>query len=166
MKPALLILDAQNDFFGDDNPNLEAFHKTVPHINAAIQVFREEKRPFCFIQHTSHKKSAGSHAWKIAPVFEYEPKDWSMNKSFPNAFWETDLEKQLRSANVNAVIIAGYISEHCVLSTYRGAQERGFQALILEAGIASLDNRNNKFVLKMTNGISLEALFNKQAGKL
>lgn len=160
MITALLILDVQNDFFGDDNPNLEAFHKTVPHINAAIRVFRKGKRPFCFIQHTSPKKSAGSDDWKIAPLFEYTPEDWSINKSFQNAFWQTDLEKQLRSEKVEAVIIAGYVSEFCVLSTYRGAQERGFQAWVLEAGIASLDNQNTDFVLKMTNKMTLNELVN------
>jgi hypothetical protein len=29
MKPALLILDPQNDFFGDDNPNLAEFQTAV-----------------------------------------------------------------------------------------------------------------------------------------
>jgi hypothetical protein len=29
MKPALLILDPQNDFFGDDNPNLSEFQAAV-----------------------------------------------------------------------------------------------------------------------------------------
>ncbi len=161
MRPALLILDPQNDFFADDNPNLAAFQQTVPHINAAICLFKEQKRPYCFIQHTSSKKAAGSRAWQIFPAFEYHPEDWSMNKSFSNAFWETGLEKQLRSAKVDTVVIAGYLSEHCVLSTYRGAYERRFQAWILESGIASLENRITEFVLNMTNGISLDSLFNQ-----
>ena len=40
MNTALLILDAQNDFFTAENPNLAAFEAAVPIINAAIAHFR------------------------------------------------------------------------------------------------------------------------------
>ena len=40
MNTALLILDAQNDFFTADNPNLAAFEAATPVINAAIAHFR------------------------------------------------------------------------------------------------------------------------------
>jgi nicotinamidase-related amidase len=52
MKPALLILDPQNDFFGDDNPNLAEFQTAVPTINAAIALFRQRGWPVIFVQHS------------------------------------------------------------------------------------------------------------------
>jgi len=65
MKFALLILDPQNDFFEEDNPNITEFRKTVPVINRVHQMFHDRALPTLFIQHTSTKKPAGSHAWEI-----------------------------------------------------------------------------------------------------
>ena len=39
MNTALIILDAQNDFFTAENPNLAAFEAAAPIINAAIAHF-------------------------------------------------------------------------------------------------------------------------------
>lgn len=49
MRPALLILDPQNDFFEADNPNLTEFLATVSIINSAISIFREHHWPIIFV---------------------------------------------------------------------------------------------------------------------
>lgn len=66
-----------------------------------------------------------------------EPNDICLAKEFSNAFWKTDLEQLLREHGVEFVIIAGFAAEHCVTFTINGAQERGFQAAILQKGILS-----------------------------
>lgn len=158
MKKALLILDPQNDFFGDDNPNLSAFQATIPIINAAIAIFQEKHWPILFVQHTSKRKPEGSNIWKIHPKFHHHPDDIRLNKTHYSAFWQTDLETILKSKQVNSVIVCGYMSEFCVLSTLRAAMERGFDASILEGAIASLNDHHTQFTLEISPQIKFDLI--------
>ena len=45
MNTALLILDAQNDFFTAENPNLAAFEAAAPVINLSLIHISEPTRP-------------------------------------------------------------------------------------------------------------------------
>ena len=157
LKPALLALDLQNDFFGDDNPNLAGFQATVPVINSAIGLFREHDCPVVFVQHVSLSKPAGSPAWGIHAGFCCHAEDARLSKTYANAFWNTELDALLVSHRVDFVALSGYLAEQCVLSTLRGAYERGFRGAILERSIASLDERLTRFTLAISGHISLEA---------
>lgn len=86
MKPALPVLDPQNDFFGDDNPNLAAFQTAVPTINAALAFFRQRRWPVVFVQHSSVDKPAGSYAWAINEQFDCRPDDTRLSKRHDTAF--------------------------------------------------------------------------------
>ena len=146
MVPALLILDPQNDYFVADNPDLDRFHEIVPVINSAIAHFRAAGWPLFFIQHTSPAKPAGSEAWAVYAGFARGPEDICLNKRYLNAFWQAELDTLLRSRQVSFVLLAGFLAEFCVLSTYRGAQERGYQAALLGGGIASLTDEHTQWV--------------------
>ena len=158
MNTALLILDTQNDFFAADNPNLPAFEAAVPLINAAIAHFRAANSGPIFVQHTAERKPAGSQPWAIYDRIDCRPIDVRFNKTTENAFWNTGLDALLRSQRVGRVIIAGFVSERCVLSTLRGAAERGYEAAVLEGGIAGFDDRYTQFTLEISPRVSLEAL--------
>ena len=158
MRPALLVLDPQNDFFETDNPNLAEFQATVPVINAASALFRQRQWPIVFVQHTSHRKPAGSYAWDIHAQFACERDDTRLSKTHYNAFWNTELDSLLQDSGVDYVVVSGYMAEYCVLSTLRGAQERGYRAAVLEQAIASLDSRHTQFMLELSPHISLSDL--------
>ena len=53
------------------------------------------------------------------------------------------------------VVVAGYIAEYCVLSTLRGALERGYRGAILYQAIASLDSRYTRFTVEISPHIAL-----------
>jgi len=155
---ALLVLDPQNDFFGEDNANVKAFLATIPVINSGISYFRDVQWPVIFVQHTSKRKLEGSELWKIHPAFDFQEHDKYVNKTDNNAFWKTELEDILKSFKVKSLIVCGYLSEYCVLSTLRGAEERGFQAAILDGAIASLEDRFTQLTLEISPTVSLESL--------
>jgi nicotinamidase-related amidase len=158
MKPALLILDPQNDFFGDDNPNLAEFQTAVSIINAAIALFRQRGWPLIFVQHSSADKPAGSYAWAIHEQFDCQPDDMQLSKGHYNAFWETELDALLQSDGIDLVVVSGYVAEFCVLSTARGALERGYRSVILTEGIAGMNGRYTQFTLELSSRITLAEL--------
>ncbi|WP_374688903.1 cysteine hydrolase family protein [Promineifilum sp.] len=158
MHLALLIIDPQNDLFEADNPNLPAFEATVPVINDAIALAREQNWSLIFIQHTSERKPAGSQPWEINERFDCRVVDVRLGKTHENAFWNTGLDALLRSQRVDMVVVAGYVAERCVLSTVRGAAERGYRAALLDEAIAGLDDRFTQFTLDISPRVTLEAL--------
>ncbi len=159
MKPVLLILDTQNDFFEDDNPKLVDFLHVIPTINAAISTFRTHKLPIVFIQHTSENKQQNTYAWEIYKEIDCLPEDTRLLKSYSNAFWESELDTYLKNLQVDFIVIAGFVAEYCVLSTYRGAQERKYGATILKNSIASIvGKQRTKFVFDISDSISQNEL--------
>jgi nicotinamidase-related amidase len=140
MKKVFLLLDPQCDFFSDENPNLLEFKKTVPVINRVLQYFRERSQPVIVIQHTSAKLSAHSPGWKIHPGIALDGTEILMRKHFQNAFWKSQLAKTLHALQAQDLLIAGYLAERCVLSTYRGAIERGFKPVLLADGSAGVQH--------------------------
>jgi nicotinamidase-related amidase len=158
MKFALLVLDPQNDFFDEGNPNLSEFRATISVVNRALQLFHERGLPIIIIQHTSIKKPVGSHAWEIYPAFTCQSDDIRLTKNHENAFWNSELDDTLIKQQVDSVIITGYLSERCVLSTLRGALERSYHGAALEGAIASLDNRFTQFTLEISPHLSIDEL--------
>ncbi|MFO7663187.1 MAG: isochorismatase family cysteine hydrolase [Chloroflexota bacterium] len=158
MKPALLIIDPQNDFFSAGNPNAGSFEATIPVINQAIGLFRKRGWSIVFVQHTSNRLPARSQSWLIDERFDCRPTDTRISKTTGNAFWNTGLDSLLRSIRIDTVVISGYVAEQCVLSTLRGAEERGYQAVLLEGGIAGMDDRYTQFTMEISNRISTEGL--------
>ncbi len=139
MPPALVILDAQNDFFGSDNPNLAGFLATIPVINRTIVYFHQHGWPVIFLQHTSAKKPEGSKQWEIYEQFVRAPEDIFLTKAKQDAFEGSLLQKTLEARKAAQFLLAGYLAEYCVLTTYRAARQIGYSVLILKGGTASLD---------------------------
>lgn len=158
MNPVLLILDVQNDFFEAGTPNLPAFEAAVPVINEAIGLFRAANWPLIFVQHASDSKPAGSQRWGISDRLDYRPIDVRLNKTAESAFWNTGLDSLLRSQRIGLVVVAGFIAERCVLSTLRAAAERGYEARLLDGGIAGFDDRYTQFTLEISPTITLDTL--------
>ena len=155
---ALLVLDVQNDIFVPENPNLSAFETALLVINEAIGLFRNEALPIALIQHASSKKPEGSESWMVYRGLNSTDSDFRLSKPFLDAFWQTELDSHLRSSAVKDLIVCGFLSEHCVLSTYRGAIQRGFKAQVLEGGVASLSDDMTEFTLRLCEHVSINRL--------
>ena len=163
MKPALLVIDPQNDFFVGDNPNLAEFRATIPVINAAIALFRTNDWPIVFMQHTSPDKPVGSYAWAISRLFDCQLGDTQLSKTYYNSFWNTKLDEILQADEIDFVVVCGYVAEYCVLSTLRGALERGFRSAILEQSIASLNDQYTQFIWDISPHITFDDLHKEGA---
>jgi len=136
----------------------DVIESALPIINKAVALFRSEGLPIAHIQHASSKKPEGSESWMIYEGVDTTDSDFHISKSFLDAFWQTQLDSHLSSLDVKALIVCGFLSEHCVLSTYRGAIQRGYRARVLEGGIASLSDEMTEFTLRLCEHVSLDGL--------
>lgn len=160
MKPALLIIDIQNDSFNLNKVAAYTLNDAIKNINVAISLFREKKLPVIAIQHVNEAEGLepGKEAFNLPNSLNILPSDLHVLKRYGNAFNKTNLLKALTDKKIDTVIVAGFCAEICVLSTYRGAEDVDLTPIILRDALASGSVDNIRFVESINNIISYRAL--------
>jgi nicotinamidase-related amidase len=160
MKPALLIIDVQNEFFNLNQTCSDSLKSAIEYINAAIGLFRKKNLPIVAIQHKNEEEGLipGKSGFDIPQSVKLEPQDTHIVKTYGNSFNKTGLAEKLRELGVDTVIITGFCAEYCVLSTYRGAQDCDFAPILLKRSLASDNAEHIRFVEEINETVSLGAL--------
>ena len=139
---ALIVIDVQDGF--DDpvwgrrnNPGAEAC------IARLLAGWRAARLPIFHIQHISTSPASplrpGQPGNAIKPIAAPLPGEPVLRKTVNSAFIGTDLEARLRAAHIEAVVIAGLTTNHCVETTTRMAGNLGFHAFIVSDATATFD---------------------------
>ncbi len=136
-KMGFLVVDMQKVFL-QDKINDFSVKKACEHINYVADLFRSKDHCVIHIQDIEDAAIlADPNLLEFFNKIDVDKTDIHITKESSNAFWNTELEKVLLKQGIDFVVIAGFAVEHCVLFTYNGARERGFQAVILQNGIVS-----------------------------
>ena len=69
-------------------------------------------------------------------------------KNYPNSFWQTNLEAQLKALGIENLVLAGFMTHVCINSTARGAFNLGFKPTVVASACAtrSLVGANGKTI--------------------
>jgi isochorismate hydrolase len=142
---ALLVIDPQNYFQRIVRP-------VLGNIQNVIQSCRQKNIPIIFTQH-GHTDAAsdggilgewwgqvilhGTKDWKFISEIKIESKDMVLQKKRYSAFFETDLEKILRSKGIKDLIISGVMTNLCCETTARDAFMRDYRIFFLIDGTAT-----------------------------
>ncbi len=159
-KPALLIVDVQNEFFEISQACRKSLESSIEYINAAIDLFREKRLPIVVIQHKSEEQAVvpGAPGFDVHKSIKITPADIQIVKTYSNSFVKTGLAEKLKEIGVDTIILTGFCAEYCVLSTYRGAQDLDLAAIILKGALASDNTEHIRFVEEITEIVSYKAL--------
>ena len=87
-----------------------------------------------------------------------QPTDERIHKRYENSFNKTSLLEKLQELDVDTVIVSGFAAEHCVLSTYRGAEDLDLKPIMLRGAMASANASYIQFVESLGDVISYGAL--------
>lgn len=160
MKPALLVVDVQQQFFGISPETAQSLNAAIRPINDAIAFFRGKGLPVIVVQHIDEADGLipGTPDFALPETVSVRPDDPVVHKTYGNAFNKTGLEAILRANGIDTVVIAGFCAEFCVLSTYRGALDRDFSALLLQGCLASINPANIPFIERINDTITLRVL--------
>ncbi|MBZ0302080.1 MAG: cysteine hydrolase [Anaerolineae bacterium] len=160
MKPALLIIDVQKRFFEISPTTAQSLDKAIKQINETIGLFREKQLPVFCIQHLHPENNLkpGVPGFDVPDEMAVLPTDGRIHKTYENAFNKTPLLEKLQEQGVDTVIVSGFAAEHCVLTTYRGAEDRDLKPIMLRGGMASAHPENLPFVESLGDVISYGAL--------
>ncbi len=157
MKPALLIIDVQKEFFKEKACS-DSLKRAIAYINAAIDLFRKKNLPIVAIQHKSEGLVPGKSGFDVPQSVKLKLQDIRITKTYGNSFNKTELAEKLRELGVDTVIVTGFCAEYCVLSTCRGAEDCDFTPIVLKGSLASDNAEHIRFVEEITDTISLGAL--------
>jgi nicotinamidase-related amidase len=160
MKPALLVIDVQNEFFNLSQTCSDSLKSAIECINVTIDLFRKKNFPIVVIQHKSEERDLmpGRPGFDVPESVKLQPQDIHIVKTYGNSFAKTGLAEKLKELGVDTVIVTGFCAEFCVLSTYRGAEDLDFTPIILKDSVASDNADHIKFVYEITETISYGAL--------
>ncbi|AND68904.1 hypothetical protein ATSB10_14500 [Dyella thiooxydans] len=141
-KTALIVIDVQQGFNDPrwgarNNPDAEA------NIARLLAAFRAKGRPVIHVQHDSaapdgaFRPGTPGHRPKPEAVpHEGEP---VYRKSVNSAFIGTTLERDLRDAGIEGLVIVGLTTNHCVSTTTRMAGNFGFATSIVADATATFE---------------------------
>lgn len=142
MADALLIIDMQNGLYDGPEKPFEREH-VLATLNQLIGRARAAGAPIFVARHTGPAGSpieAGSPLWQLWPALQVdESRDHLFNKTRPSCFLGTELEQQLRAAQVKELVIAGMKTQFCIDTTCRVAVELGFSVVLPEDGHTCMD---------------------------
>ncbi len=148
MTHALIIIDMQNGYFKSDEDRA-ALPALTQSIIELIKIFKSNNQPVVFAKtvHAADKStwtrkmketndafciegSEEAHIVEGLRDIENEGDNSSLAKTRDNAFLNTDLEAQLKSADIDTVVLAGVSTHQCVAATGLDAAQRDFQVII------------------------------------
>lgn len=161
---ALLIIDIINDFqFTHGSILAEKTTKIVPNIKAIKEVMNKEGLPVIYINDHYNLWQADydkimdkcKNKWSepIMKVLYPCGDDFFLIKPKHSAFFGTALHTLLSQLQINKLILTGLAGNICVLFTANDAYMREFELVIPSDAIASADNQDHTYALRMMENV-------------
>jgi nicotinamidase-related amidase len=142
MKPALVLIDVQNDYFPGGAMELEGSVEAGRAAREVLFFFRQKQLPLVHIQHFSVRPGATFFLPKTEGVEIHEavrpqPGETVISKNYPNSFRNTPLLDHLRGLDTDHVVIVGMMTHMCVDATTRAAFDYGFGCTVVHDACAT-----------------------------
>ncbi len=163
--PALLVIDPQYNYVGEDLPILEsirryptsvghAAYEALPRVERLVSAFRETRHPVIYTTvapkeallpysisgrvHADRKAEtlvAGHRGTEIVEALAPRPGEIVLEKAFASAFSGTPLSTILTLQRVDTVVVCGGTTSGCVRGTAVDAAGLGYRVTVVEDAV-------------------------------
>lgn len=160
MARGLLIIDIQRDYFpGGAYPLIEP-DAAAQSARRLLDSFRASGEPIIHLKHVDAPDAPflrrGTDGIEIHPLVAPSDGETVIEKGMPNGFIDTNLADELKSNEIDSLVVAGMMSSMCVDATVRAAVDRGFTATVVHDACAA---PNLEFAGESVPGASVHAAF-------
>lgn len=159
-KTALIVADMLTSYEFDDAERVaESARDAVPAIADLIDRARDGEAMLVYVndnygdwtassQEIVERALAGAHPELVEPLVP-EESDAFVLKARHSAFYTTPLEYMLRQAEIERVVLAGQVTEQCVLYSALDAYVRHFRVAVARDGVAHIEPQLADAALRM-----------------
>ena len=105
--------------------------EVVTNISGLVERARSQGVAVVWVQHSDEGLARGSEAWKLVSELERDDDEPLIEKSYGDAFEDTELEALLGNLAVGRLIVSGAQTDACIRSTLHGALARGYDVLLV-----------------------------------
>jgi len=153
---ALLIIDVQKGLFRKSTPIYKA-EDLLRNIQTLVDRAHLAGAPVFYIQHSDQKALVmGSADWQLhAGLFPAEA-DIIIHKRHGNSFEDTTLEQELKSRDIDSLVIMGLVTHGCVRATCMGAKNLGYRVILVEDGHSSYSKQAAQLIEEWNQKLSNE----------
>ena len=143
MTRALVVVDIQNDYFpGGANP-LDGPEAAAGKARSLLDAFRASGEQIVHVKHVWDAPDAlylrpGTPGGEINDAVRPDPGEAVVEKAFPNAFLETPLDRRLKDAGADQLIVCGMMTSMCVDATVRAAVDLGYEVAVAHDACATM----------------------------
>ena len=124
---ALLVIDVQAGVVAGNHER----DAVVANVATLVDKARDEHIPVVWVQHNDDGLQRGSDEWQLVPELKRDDAEPLVDKSYGDAFEDTNLEDVLSDLSVGRLIVAGAQTDMCIRSTLHGALARGYDATLV-----------------------------------
>ena len=175
-KPALLVIDMQNDFCLPGAPfEVRGALSVVPRIQELIEAFRAHGLPVIFVirEHRADGSDMeitrrerflkaggafipGTRGYALVDGLTPRPDEPVVRKTRWSPFHKTDLESMLRARGVEVVVISGVQTPNCIRSAAFDANSLDFEVVVSSDASGTSDPDVHRANLIDMAGIGIE----------
>ena len=159
MKPALLVIDVQNQFLPMMSQEDQA--TALEMMNWSIWVFRQYDLPVIRVYHTSEKwgPKPDTPEFQFPDTLKVEESDPMVIKTYGSAFNKTDLNDILKDKGINTLFLCGLSSVGCVLATYFDAGNYDYKTFLIKDALLGPDKDYTNQVEGMFDAIDINTVY-------
>jgi nicotinamidase-related amidase len=146
-KRALIVIDVQNDYFGEALPiEFPDPRQSLANIGNMMDAASSAGIPVIVVQNVLPKQSPimaeGTIGCALHEIVASRPHDHFVSKVLPNAFSGTDLDEWLRLHAIDTLTVIGYMTHNCNLSTMLHAFHSGYAVEYISNASGSVPYEN------------------------
>ena len=167
-KLAYVVIDMQNKFRVKHDDDALGHDFRVNRINEIARMFREAGRPVIFVKYIGGDEChpyEGEDGDEFFDGVEVLDSDIIYEKHHMNTFRESDFADVIRNLGCDGILLAGTVTQYCVLSTYFGAFDYDITPYMAQSATISTKEEYNNAVEAITKTLSPKDIRNYLDGK-
>jgi nicotinamidase-related amidase len=124
---ALLVIDVQNRVVAEGHER----DRIVSNIASLVDTAREQGIAVIWVQHADDQLESGTADWEIVPELSPRETEPVIEKSYGDAFEDTQLESVLADLSVGHLVITGAQTDACIRASLHGGFVRGYDVTLV-----------------------------------